>query len=205
MKMNVAKQAASRILCTSFLMVICGSCCYLNEFSPKAYLSIPNFATEEYASGTHVQVAVCSDAPPGQEINPVFVMLSNRSINAWTVDASQVSACQGTCAGNSAIWLSIPPDEAARIAPIPTLEGAAAVAEAAGLSATYVGATAAAGGAFAAYAKANDISNGFSLGVSYGAIVGAVAGVAYELVRLRYSYETKEAGDANEKMKFLAL
>jgi hypothetical protein len=36
-------------------------------------------------------------------------------------------------------------------------------------------------------------------------LVGAVVGSAYEFLRLTYAKESLEAGDANEKMKFLAL
>jgi hypothetical protein len=108
-----------------------------------------------------------------------------------------------TC--DSPIQLAILPDEAARMAPIPLWEGIGDEFEQAGFFATYLGAVGAAGGAFAASAKNEDVSNGFALGASYGAVAGAVVGSLYEFFRLTFAKESQEAGDANEKMKFLAL
>jgi hypothetical protein len=101
--------------------------------------------------------------------------------------------------------LSLPPEEAARMTPIPGMEALADGFTQASLFATYFAGIGAAGGAFAASSKGGDVSNGFTLGASYGAVIGAAASVLYEFVRLGLPAESKAAGDANEKMKFLAL
>jgi hypothetical protein len=91
------------------------------------------------------------------------------------------------------------------MSPIPLLDGISDELVQAGFFATYFAGVGAAGGAFAANAKGEDVTSGFTLGASWGAVVGAVVGSIYEFARLTYPSESKEAGDANEKMKFLAL
>src|SRR5215813_4296847 len=61
------------------------------------------------------------------------------------------------------------------------------------------------GGAFYSREKDQDASNGFQIGAAYGLLVGLGAGAVFETFRLTEAYETKEAGDANVKMTFLAL
>jgi hypothetical protein len=196
-----------------FLVLIANGCGLFNEPPPKAYFSLTAQAQEAPGGQLHphsVQVSVCSDSLSDREVIPVLVMISSRSSTAWTVDAGQISACSSpvgdpnpTC--DSPIQLAILPDEAARLAPIPLWEGIGDELAQAGFFATYLAAVGAAGGAFAASAKNEDVSNGFALGASYGAVAGAVVGSFYEFFRLTFAKESQEAGDANEKMKFLAL
>jgi hypothetical protein len=91
------------------------------------------------------------------------------------------------------------------MSPVSWMDGWAALIDRAGTFATYGAGLGAAGGALAANAKANSVDNGFELGAAYGALAGLVGGFIFEDLRLSFSPETKEAGDANEKMKFLAL
>jgi hypothetical protein len=194
------------------LVLITNGCSLFNEPPPKAYFSLTAQAKVEPGSEFHphaVQVSACSDSLSDREVIPVLVMISSRSPTVWTVDAGQISACSSPADNPNQMCLptqlAILPDEAARMAPIPLSEGIGDELAQAGFFATYLAAVGAAGGAFAASAKSEDVSNGFTLGASYGAVAGAVVGFFYELFRLTYAKESKEAGDANEKMKFLAL
>jgi len=153
--------------------------------------------------------------PP--RVLPILVTIASRSSTAWTIDAAQIHACKFSlvprsdgksvtgCDIGAPSRLSLPPEEAARMSPIPLMEGVADGFTQAALFATYFASIGAAGGAFAASGKGGDVSNGFTLGASYGAVIGAAASILYEIVRLGLPPESKAAGDANEKMKFLAL
>jgi hypothetical protein len=164
---------------------------------PKAYLSLPSAPPEG------VQVAACSDRTKHDIVVPVFVAISNGSQTAWTVDASQISAVNPDTPDQK--WLPIPPEEAARMSPVSWMDGIGATIDRAGIFATYGAGLGAAGGAFYSHENDEDVSNGFQIGAAYGALAGLGLGILYEIARLTLSYETKEAGDANEKMKFLAL
>jgi hypothetical protein len=133
---------------------------------------------------------------------PVLVSLANRSRTVWSVDAGEISA---SVSSNSRLWLPVPADEAARIAPVSTTDGVTAIIDRAGDFGAYAAGLGAAAGAFTAGAKADDVDSGFELGAAFGAALGFVTGGIFEYFRLTRSYETKEAGEANEKMKFLAL
>jgi hypothetical protein len=188
------------------LILLCTGC---SELPPRARLSLAPGARSSAAFETHpMQVSVCDDSFSPQGVAPILLMMSNHSITAWTVDAGQISVCRGhagRCYDGSPSWLPLPADEAARMSPIPLSEGMGEIIEEGGLVATYLAGIGAAGGAFAAYAKGQDESNGFSLGASFGAIIGGFAGSMFEWARLSFVHESKDAGDANEKMKFLAL
>jgi hypothetical protein len=143
--------------------------------------------------------------------------MASRSSTAWTVGATQISACEFSlsrrpegksvagCVDIAPSLLTISPEEAAGMPPIPLKEGFTDGVTQAALFASYFAGVGAAGGAFAANAKGQDASNGFALGAACGAVIGVAASVLYELVRLGLPPESKEAGDANEKIKFLAL
>jgi hypothetical protein len=140
-----------------------------------------------------------------------MVMIANPTQTAWTVDASQISAWTVDASkilpaeNAQELELPIPHEEAARMSPMPWFDGVDEVIDRAGVFATYGAGIGAAGGAIAAEAKGEGIDNGFQLGAGYGGVVGLVAGAIVEDLRISLSRETKEAGDANEKMKFLAL
>jgi hypothetical protein len=194
--------ASLRIL----LPLICASCTSLTgpgtifaQPRPRTHFSLP----ASFADDTNLDAAVCIDAPDSDEtVVPVLVAMANSSQTAWTVDASQISA-RAKLDGRK--WLPIPPEEAARMAPVSQMDGLAALIERAGIFATYGAGLGASGGALAADAKGEDVSNGFQLGAAWGAVAGLVGGLIFEYTRLTYSTESKVAGDANEKMKFLAL
>jgi hypothetical protein len=199
--------AISEILLLSF----CGSCSiFQSEPPPRAYFALPAARRTQI-----VQLAACTDSTSSDDtVVPVLVAIANGSQTAWTVDASQISAAIADDAGQGSVftaeepkqkWLPIPPEEAARMAPVSITDGWAALFDRAGIVATYFAGLGAAGGAFAANEKGESVDNGFDLGAAWGAVIGGVVGTGFEYFRLTYSHETKEAGDANEKMKFLAL
>ena len=60
-------------------------------------------------------------------------------------------------------------------------------------------------GAIAAQIGPAPVDNGFELGAASGALLLGAIGLAYEKYRLENAFESKEAGDTNEKLKILAL
>jgi hypothetical protein len=80
-----------------------------------------------------------------------------------------------------------------------------AIGDRTGIFAAYGAGLGAAGGAFAAGAKGDKVDSGFELGAAFGAAVLGIVGGTVEYFRLTRSYETKEAGDANDKMTIIAL
>ncbi len=186
---------------------LCTGCSSLSslfyEPPPKTYLAVrtANVNTSEMLG------AVCIDEPSDRSnpILPVLVGLVNDTQTAWTVDSSQISSQQWLSQQSLRQWFPIPPDEAAREAPVTKLDAAAAIADKIGVFAAYGAALGAAGGAFTARAKGDEIDNGFDLGASFGAVALGGVGAIVEYLRLTRSYETNEAGEMNEKMKILAL
>ena len=153
-----------------------------------------------------LQVAACSDSAgknPDDPIAPVLIAIANGSQTAWTIDASQISVADAE--KNAGKWLPIPAEEAARMAYVNGTDKWALIINRGADFAAFGAGLGAAGGVFAAQARNDAIDNGFELGAAYGAVIGGVAGMAFEYWRLNSAYETEEAGEANEKMKLLAL
>jgi hypothetical protein len=195
---------ADRLFYIAIVLAV-GGCSLCAEPPPKAYFSWSSPSRNPAFDAHPVQVSICSSDSLGSEMTPVLVTMASRSATAWTVDASQVSVCSDTCSGQADAWLSVPPAEAARMAPVSFDDALGDIITQGGVFAAYSAGIGAAGGAFAANAKGEDVSNGFSLGAAYGAVIGGVAGMIYEYLRLTYAHESKDAGAANEKMMFLAL
>jgi hypothetical protein len=187
------------------IVLAAGGCSLFAEPPPKAYFSWSSPSRNPAFDAHPVQVSACSGDSLGPEMTPVLVTIGSRSATAWTVDSSQVSACSGTCSGQADAWSSVIPTEAARMAPVSVDDALGDIITQGGVFAAYSAGIGAAGGAFAANAKGEDVSSGFSLGAAYGAVIGGVAGMVYEYLRLTYAHESKDAGDANQKMTFLAL
>lgn len=201
---SVIEQSGKLFGCTLLLLSLLASCSWLeNEPPPTGYFHMPMPASPP--DNQPVQVAACrkSDTYDANDpIVPVLVAVANGSQTAWTLDAEQISAGDQKIGGK---WLPIPPEEGARMALVRGPEKGALILDRMADFATFGAGLGAAGGAFAARAKGDDASNGFALGAGYGAVIGGILGFAWETWRLDSAYETKEAGDANEKMKFLAL
>jgi len=167
-----------------------------DEPPPIGYYYVPTAPTDT------VQVAACTELLSDNKDDPVAVLIqiANGSQTTWTLDSTQVSI-----ADSEGKWLPIPPEEAARMAHVSGTEKKALMVSRMGDFAAYGAGLGAAFGGIAAQIGPAPVDNGFELGAASGALLLGGLGLLYENERLDNAFETKEAGDANEKLKILAL